>query len=59
MVLAVHERCLELVEGGLPASAIEEIDLTAVTRARDEAGPDDAEGVDRLRDEVLARLATP
>jgi V/A-type H+-transporting ATPase subunit A len=59
MVLAVHERCLELVEGGLPASANEEIDLTAVTRARDEAGPDDAEGVDRLRDEVLARLATP
>jgi V/A-type H+-transporting ATPase subunit A len=59
MVLAVHERCLELVEGGLPASAIEELDLTALTRARDETGPDDAEGVDRLRDEVLARLAAP
>jgi V/A-type H+-transporting ATPase subunit A len=59
MVLAVHERCLELVEGGLPASAIEELDLTEVTRARDETGPDDAEGVERLRDGVLARLVAP
>jgi V/A-type H+-transporting ATPase subunit A len=58
MVLAVHERCLALVEGGLPASAIEEIDLTAVIRARDETGPDDDAGVTRLRDEVLARMGT-
>jgi len=59
MVLAVHDRCLALVEGGLPASAIEEIDLTAVIRARDETGPDDDDGVTRLRDEVLARMGTP
>jgi V/A-type H+-transporting ATPase subunit A len=58
MVLAVHDRCLALVEGGLPASAIEEIDLTAVIRARDETGPDDDAGVTRLRDEVLARMGT-
>jgi V/A-type H+-transporting ATPase subunit A len=56
MVLAVHDRCLSLVEGGLPASAVEEFDLTVVTRARDETGPDDAEGVHRLRDELLARI---
>ena len=59
MVLAVHERCLALVEGGLPASAIEDFDLTAVTRARDETGPDDADSVNSLRDEVLARLVMP
>jgi V/A-type H+-transporting ATPase subunit A len=58
MVLAVHDRCLALVEGGLPASAIEEIDLSAVIRARDETGPDDDAGVTRLRDEVLARMGT-
>jgi len=59
MVLAVHDRCLALVEGGLPASAVEEFDLASVTRARDETGPDDAEGVNRLRDEVLERIGTP
>ncbi|MGA7835020.1 MAG: V-type ATP synthase subunit A [Acidimicrobiales bacterium] len=57
MVLAVYDRCLALLEGGLPASAIEEFDLTAVTRARDETGPDDDAGVNRLRDEVLAGMA--
>jgi len=57
MVLAVHDRCLELVDDGLPASVIEEFDLAPVTRARDETGPGDADGVNRLRDDVLARLA--
>jgi V/A-type H+-transporting ATPase subunit A len=57
MVLAVHDRCLALVDGGLPAAVVEEFDFTAVTRARDETGPDDADGVIRLRDEVLARIA--
>ena len=47
------------LEGGLPASAVEEFDLASVTRARDETGPDDAEGVNRLRDEVLERIGTP
>jgi V/A-type H+-transporting ATPase subunit A len=59
MVLAVHDRCLALVEGGLPASAIEEIDLSAVIRARDETGPDDDASVTRLCDEALARMGTP
>jgi V/A-type H+-transporting ATPase subunit A len=59
MVLAVHDRCLALVEGGLPASAIEEIDFSAVIRARDETGPDDDTGVNRIRDDVLARMEGP
>lgn len=57
LVLAVHDRCLELVDAGLPASVVEEFDLTAVTRARDEAGPDDAAAVERVRVDVLTRLA--
>lgn len=56
MVLAVHDRCQALVEAGLPASAIEELDLAALTRARDATGPDDAAGVEAIRDQVLASL---
>ncbi len=57
MVLAVHDRCLAAVDGGLPASVVEELDLAAVTRARDETGPDDADGVNRLCNDVLAKIA--
>jgi V/A-type H+/Na+-transporting ATPase subunit A len=56
LVLAVHDRCLALVEAGRPPSAVEEVDLSGVTRVRDEVGPDDAAGVERRRDEVLALL---
>ena len=55
-MLAIYEQCLALVEAGTPVAAIEELDLTAVTRVRDEVAPDDAAGVGRLRDEVLDRL---
>jgi len=56
MVLAVYDRGLELVDGGLPASVVEEVDLSSMARARDDFGPDDAEGVRTRRDEVLAAL---
>jgi V/A-type H+-transporting ATPase subunit A len=56
LVLTVYDRCLELVESGLPASLSEELDLSAITRVRDEAGPADAAAVARVRDEVLAAL---
>jgi V/A-type H+-transporting ATPase subunit A len=56
LVLAVYEKCLALVEAGTPVASIEELDLTAVTRVRDELAPDDAVGVGRLRDEVIERL---
>jgi len=56
MVLAIHDRCLSLVDGGLPASTVEEVDFGAVTRARDETGPDDDDGVRRIRDTVLGVL---
>jgi V/A-type H+/Na+-transporting ATPase subunit A len=56
LVLAVSDRCLGLVEAGLPVSAIEEFDFAPVTRARDATGPDDAQAVLQIRGEVLAGL---
>ncbi len=49
-VLAVHDRCLALVERGVLASIIEEIDWGPLVRARDETGPDDVAGVDARRE---------
>jgi V/A-type H+/Na+-transporting ATPase subunit A len=56
MVLAVYDRCLELVESGVPAAVLEEVDLSDLTRERDVAGSDDAEAVARCRDAALASL---
>jgi V/A-type H+-transporting ATPase subunit A len=59
LVLAVHARCLELVERGVPASRIEEIDLSEIVRARDETAPDGAAEVAATLERVLARLRSP
>ena len=56
LVLAVSDRCLALIEAGLPVSAVEEFDFAPVTRARDATGPDDAQAVRQLGAEVLAGL---
>jgi len=56
LVLEIYDRCQELVDRGLPALAVEEFDLSGATRARDDTGPDDEEGVRRRRDEVLRAL---
>jgi V/A-type H+-transporting ATPase subunit A len=56
LVLALYDRFLALVDQGHPASAVEEIDTSGVVRIRDEVGPDDAAGVERRRDEMLAAL---
>jgi V/A-type H+/Na+-transporting ATPase subunit A len=56
LVLAVSDRCLELIEQGLPVSIVEEFDFAPVTRARDVTGPDDGQAVVRLCGEVLAGL---
>ncbi len=55
-VLTVVDRCRTLVDAGIPAASIEELDFGPVLRARDEAGPDDAEQVRAAGDEMLARL---
>ena len=56
LVLAVHERCLRLVEEGVRAERIEQADLSAVARARDETPPDGAAEIESLRGRVLAGL---
>jgi V/A-type H+-transporting ATPase subunit A len=56
LVLAVHDRALELVRGGVAAGSIEELDLSAAARARGRVGPADAAGVERIRDELVAAL---
>ena len=56
LVLAVHDACLSLAGRAVAASSIEAVDLSAATRARDETGPDDAAGVDAVRDRLLGAL---
>ena len=56
LALAVHDRCLELVEAGVPAERIEEVDLSPATRARDVTPSDGADAVKVIGDELLARL---
>ncbi|MGA2393498.1 MAG: V-type ATP synthase subunit A [Candidatus Lustribacter sp.] len=56
LVLAVYDRCTALVDGGVPAAVIEELDLARVARVRDETGPTDAAGVLAAQREILAAL---
>jgi V/A-type H+-transporting ATPase subunit A len=56
-VLAVVDRCRELVETGVAAAAVEEVDFGPLLRAREDAGPNDAAVVSTRRDAMLATLA--
>ena len=56
MVLAIDDRCEALIASNVPASSIEELDLSGVVRVRDEVAPDDVDGVRRRAGEVLASL---
>ncbi|MEV0694797.1 V-type ATP synthase subunit A [Streptomyces sp. NPDC050388] len=55
-VLAVVDRCRELVDSGTPAAVLEDVDFGPVLRAREEVGPHDTEGVRARRDALLIRL---
>jgi V/A-type H+-transporting ATPase subunit A len=55
-VLQVHDRCLDLIRASVPASLIQEIDMSPLMRAKDAAGPHDVAVVTDARDRVLARL---
>lgn len=55
-VLAVVDRCESLVEAGVPATRIEEVDLGALVRAAEATGPADVDGVVARRETVLAAL---
>jgi V/A-type H+-transporting ATPase subunit A len=56
LVMDVVARCQELVETGWPASRLEEADFSRVIRAREDAGPADADAVRRSRRAALASL---
>ncbi|MFL4903785.1 V-type ATP synthase subunit A [Streptomyces sp. MMS24-I2-30] len=55
-VLAVIDRCLELVDSGTRPDAVEAVDFTPLLRARESAGPAETAPVAAVRDLVLARL---
>ena len=56
MVLAIHDRAIDLTHRGVPGARIEELDFSDGARARDRVGPEDAHGVDVIRDALLARM---
>jgi V/A-type H+-transporting ATPase subunit A len=55
-VFSVVDRCRELVDAGVPAATVEEVDFGPLIRARDETGPDDRAGVARHARATLSRL---
>jgi len=55
-VLAVVDRCQALVEAGVPAATLEELDYGPLVRARDDSGPDDVDEVGKRCEEILTRL---
>ncbi|MEI5613826.1 V-type ATP synthase subunit A [Streptomyces brasiliscabiei] len=55
-VLAVADRCGDLVDEGVPAASVEEIDFGPLLRAREDTGPHDGTGVRARRDSMLAEL---
>jgi V/A-type H+/Na+-transporting ATPase subunit A len=57
LVLDVSDRCLALVASGVAVERIEEVDLSAATRARDTAPPDGADQVKAIGAQLLDRLA--
>ena len=56
-VLAVVDRCRSLVDAGLPAATVEELDFGPLLRAREETGPEDVDGVREHQRDMLARLS--
>lgn len=56
LVLGIHDRCARLLDRGVALATIAQIDLSPVTRARDETPPDGAAQVRSLLGELLARL---
>ena len=55
-VLQVHDHCLELIQAKVPASLIEEVDVSSLVRAKDAGGPDDIAAATSARDSILGQL---
>jgi V/A-type H+-transporting ATPase subunit A len=56
-VLAVVDGCDRLIETGVTAAEIEELDFSPILRAAAETAPDDVEGVVARREQMLTVLA--
>jgi V/A-type H+-transporting ATPase subunit A len=56
-VLAVVDRCGTLLDRGVTAAQIEEVDFSPLLRAAPDTAPDDADGVMSRRDQLLSVLA--
>ncbi|HEU6444383.1 MAG TPA: V-type ATP synthase subunit A [Gaiellaceae bacterium] len=56
LVLDVIDACRQLVDGGVAAAMIEEVDFSAVTRARDSTPPDGANEVAGVFTEIASKL---
>jgi V/A-type H+-transporting ATPase subunit A len=56
-VLAVVDECDSMIESGVAAAEIEELDFSPILRAAADTEADDVAGVERRRGEMLARLA--
>jgi V/A-type H+-transporting ATPase subunit A len=54
-VLDVTDACLGLIEQGVPATTVEQVDLGPLIRMREEAGDDD-EAIRHRLDQVLHEL---
>jgi V/A-type H+-transporting ATPase subunit A len=55
-LLQVHDHCLGLIQAKVPASMIEEVDMSALARAKDAGGPDDIAAATSARDGILTQL---
>ena len=55
-VLAVIDRCMAVVDAGVPPGLIEELDFGPLVRAREASGPYDCDAARRIRDSTLAQL---
>ena len=56
LVLGIHEASTARLEHGVALSRLEQVDLTAAVRARDDTPPDAADAVNRLAADLRARL---
>jgi V/A-type H+-transporting ATPase subunit A len=56
MVMLIYDRCLSLIERGVPVSLIEELDFSDVVRVREAVGPEDAGTAGEIGSAMLARL---
>ena len=56
LVLDIHERLINLLDGGMPVAELEAVDLSSVLRARYDTAPDDAAEVERIGRDLMHAL---